>query len=296
MPPRPIGKTSVPASRRVLVSIVVMSTTFPPGGPGKPLPPLYPRLARLHPSGVGSTHAPARAGQPQARAEDPERPEVQGEAPARDGDPAVGRDDRGEAQARPGRRPALVVHQEHRRLRELGLALLGRPDVLRRDVVAQALVRGLAQRVRVGDLGEVDDGHEPRLDEARLLRRLPAGERAVLAREAVEELADARELRLAEPAADAPGVAQLAVLVEAHHERTEAAGAALLTRQPAADHDVRVADVLDLQPALRAAAGHVRAVEPLGDDALEPLGARGLEQACAVSDVVRRGLPRRAAP
>src|SRR3954451_5285505 len=266
MPPRPIGKTWVPASRRVLVSIVVMSTTFPPGGPGKPLPPLYPRLARLHPSGVGSTHAPARARQPQARAEDAERPEVQGEAPAPDGHPALGRDDRGEAQAGSGRRPALVVHQEHRRLREL--TLLGRPDVLRRDVVAQALVRGLAQRLRVGDLGVVDDGPEPRLDEARLLRRLPAGERAVLAREAVEELADARELRLAEPAADAPGIAQLAVLVEAQHEGAEAAGAAFLARQPTADHDVGVAHVLHLQPALRAAAGDVRAVEPLGDDAL----------------------------
>ena len=47
-------------------------------------------------------------------------------------------------QAGAGRRPALVVHQEHRRLRELDL--VGRPDVLRRDVVAQALVDGVAQR------------------------------------------------------------------------------------------------------------------------------------------------------
>ena len=98
----PDRKTSVPASRRVLVSIVVMSTTFPTRDPPKPLARVYPGLRRAHHPGVPSAHAPARAGQPQARAEDPERPEVQGEAPARDGDPAVGRD----TEAKPKPAPA----------------------------------------------------------------------------------------------------------------------------------------------------------------------------------------------
>ena len=98
------------------------------------------------------------------------------------------------------------------------------------------------------------------------------------------------------PVPDAPGVAQRALLVgDADHERAQPAGAPALAGQPAADDRVGRVDVLDLDPAGRAAAGQVGAVEPLGDHALELLGARQLEQRAAVADVMRRRLPGRPA-
>ena len=52
--------------------------------------------------------------------------------------------------------------------------LVGTAYVLWRDVVSQALVGGLAQRARLRALAVVDACDQPRLDEARQLRRLAA--------------------------------------------------------------------------------------------------------------------------
>ena len=128
-------------------------------------------------------------------------------------------------------------------------------------------------------LGELDLGDARRLDEDRLARRLRAvavGERRVVARSST--FGEAVELGLGEARADA---ARRSAARRPRATPTSSAPmrsrALALARQPAADDDVLAAHVLDLQPARRAAAGLVRAVELLRDDALE---------------AVRRGSPR----
>ena len=81
-------------------------------------------------------------------------------------------------------------------------------------------------------------GDQHRIDEVGLARRLAAAERGVGAFEACEQAAEAGELGFIEPGADATGVLELAVLVEADDERSEPAVALALAGQPAADHDV----------------------------------------------------------
>src|SRR5688500_17622608 len=128
----------------------------------------------------------------------------------------------------------------------------------------------MAQRARLGPFAVADARHQYRLDESRLARRLAAFERAGVALPLGEHAADAIELALVEPGPDAAGVREHAVLVHPDHQRAELRGAAPLARQPAADDHIGLEHVLDLDPAGRTPAGVVRAVEPLGDDALEP--------------------------
>src|SRR3954447_7635386 len=178
--------------------------------------------------------------------------------------------------------------------RERGSAGIVEGYVLGRHVVAQALVDRVAQRARLRPLAVVDGGDQARLDEARSARRLAAAERALVAGEWLEDALHAVELRPAEAGPHPPGVAQLPVLVVADEQRPEVVGAVALAREPAADHHVGAAHVLDLDPARRAAAGGVGAVEALGDHALESLRARGGEHRLAVADVMARRAPGRA--
>jgi hypothetical protein len=79
----------------------------------------------------------------------------------------------------------------------------------------------------------------------------------------------------------------------ADQQRPEAIGAPHVAPQPAADDELLSLAVLGLHPRAAAAAGLVAAVEPLGDDALEPLFARRAQQLRAVAAVVGGRLPRR---
>src|SRR4051794_38004589 len=84
----------------------------------------------------------------------------------------------------------------------------GAADVRGRDVVAEALVGGLVQRVRGRPLRELDRRDEVGLDEVRLLGRLAALEGAVRAGALREQPAQAVELAVVEARADAARVAQ----------------------------------------------------------------------------------------
>src|SRR6185312_2985288 len=96
------------------------------------------------------------------------------------------------------------------------------------------------------------------------------------------------QLGFVEARADLAGIPQLAALgvVHAQLERAEPPGARASPLRPAADHQLLALRVLDLQPAPVALAGQVARVEPLGDDALQALLARGGEQRAAVALVV----------
>src|SRR5215208_5001260 len=71
------------------------------------------------------------------------------------------------------------------------------------DVVSEALVGRLAQRVGARPLREVHGGDEVGLDEVRGLGRLAALERAGVTRSGGEQLAEAVELAVVEARADA---------------------------------------------------------------------------------------------
>ena len=66
-------------------------------------------------------------------------------------------------------------------------APLVQPKIRRRDVVAEALVGPAGAASGARPLAEVDPRDEPRLHEARELRRLRAGERAVVARQRLQQ-------------------------------------------------------------------------------------------------------------
>ena len=93
-------------------------------------------------------------------------------------------------------------------------------DELRRLVVAQALVGGRAQLAAVGPLPELDLGHQLRIGEHGAARDLGAARREgrVLALEGAQHLGQAIELGLGEARADAPDMAQRAVVL-AHARR-----------------------------------------------------------------------------
>src|SRR3954466_14832414 len=107
-----------------------------------------------------------------------------------------------------------------------------------------------------------------------LVRRVERRRRALERR---EQLGEAVELGLGEAGADPARVAQVAVLAPADEQRADARAPAPLPGHPPADHHLLAVDVLHLHPARTAPPGLVRRVEPLGDDALEPLVGRRLE-------------------
>src|SRR3954454_22673239 len=86
---------------------------------------------------------------------------------------------------------------------------LGRADVLGVDVVAQALVDRVAQSAGLREVGVLHARDEPRLDVVGALGRLRAGERAVRARQRLEQPLNAPQLGLGEARAGAARIAQL---------------------------------------------------------------------------------------
>src|SRR5438034_4438275 len=77
---------------------------------------------------------------------------------------------------------------------------------------------------------------------------------------------------------------ELSVAVYAEQQRTERARTPALPGSPSADDAVHRAERLHLHPRGRARAGLIGGVEALGDDPLEPLLLRGLEERDARSD------------
>src|SRR5947199_6240035 len=134
-------------------------------------------------------------------------------------------------------------------------------------------------------------GHEPRLDEDRVLGRLAAVEGAVGPLQLGELAREKRQRLLREARADLAGVDQALALVVADRERPHSPPAAPLARAVATDHDVLGANVLHLQPGATAPAALVLAVEPLGDDALHTELPGCIEQRLAVAPVVGGGAP-----
>ena len=179
--------------------------------------------------------------------------------------------------AQPKLAPALPEHRRQRRSLPAhlgGLLVLAQPEVDRRT--KPSLAR---------PLDELDLCDELRLDpddvataDARHLRRLR--ERGVSPLERLQELRAARSISASrEPGADVPGPAQAAGLVNADDERAEAARAAALAPRVARDDDLLALAHLHLAPVRAPAPRLVLRVRPLGDDALEPLLARGLRAA-----------------
>ncbi len=154
----------------------------------------------------------------------------------------------------------------------------------------------MAQAAGGRPLAELDLGDQLRRDEQRAARRALAGfERRVLALQRREQLAELVELGVGEAGADAPGVAELAVgVIDADEQRADPLAPAPLAGQPAADHELLAAEVLDLQPAAVACAGRVGRVQPLGDDALELLRGGRREHVLGLAGQMVRRLPARA--
>ena len=166
-------------------------------------------------------------------------------------------------------------------------------------VVAQPEIGGVAQAAVRRPLAELDLGDQPRLAEdaprAAAPGRLWNGD--VLRRSGASSRRQALQLCVAEAAADAPDVAQLAVgVVHADQQRADVLARAgpRPGSQPPITSSWR-ADVLDLDPAARAKARLIGRVEALGDDALEPLLGGRREHRLAVAEHVVRRLPALAA-
>ena len=168
-------------------------------------------------------------------------------------------------------------------------------DGLGRLVVAQALEGGMAERAGGGPLGELDLGDQLRLGEDGALLRLAALEGADLAAQRLEALGEQPQHVLGEAGPDLAGEAQVAIvalpLPVADQQRADPAAAATLTGQPAADHDLLAAHVLDLEPVAAALAGPVGRGEAFGHDSLEPALLAQRQHRGAVAAVVARRLP-----
>src|SRR5687767_5015416 len=91
------------------------------------------------------------------------------------------------------------------------------------------------------------------------------------------------------------GAGLLGALVPvADQQRAHPVRAPSLAGRPAADHELLAAPDAGLDPLAGALARPVGALQALGDDALEPLPAGGLEQVGAAVGAVGRGAPARA--
>src|SRR5215218_15658 len=122
-------------------------------------------------------------------------------------------------------------------------------------------------------LGEADLAHELRSCPARAGRdRLERLERRLRLLELAQPRAQLPQRRVVEARADPARVAEHAVAVVAHEQRSELRARSLRRREPA-DHELLLGVALQLQPVARAAAV-VRAVGTLGDHSLEALLAR----------------------
>ena len=168
-------------------------------------------------------------------------------------------------------------------------------DLDGRLVVAQALERGGAHHPIPGPLGELDLGDQLRRNKAGVTRQLRhRRERRRVGPQRLEAGGELVERRLREAGADAPREPQFTRFEVAHQQRADPLLAPPLARQPAADHELLAAGVLELQPGAVARAGLVARVEALGDHAFEPLPAGRVEQLRAAARVSLGHPPRRA--
>ena len=154
-------------------------------------------------------------------------------------------------------------------------------------ILAQAEVNGRPQPAVARPLGELDLRHERRLDpghvaaaDLRHLRLL--GERRRRPLQRLQQRLEPVELAVGEPGADVARVAEPVGGVHAEHERPDPARAAALAAREAGDDELLAALQLQLAPVRRAAPGPVLRVGQLGDDALEPVLARGALERGAV--------------
>src|SRR5437660_5937255 len=164
-------------------------------------------------------------------------------------------------------------------------------DISRVFVVAQALECGLAERARPGPAAELDLPDKARLDENRPLRRLAPREGALAGSKRLEALQEVLERALGEARPDVAGVEEFLVrgprgIVITDRERADRRAPCALAGEPAAAHELLSHLVLDLEPGAAPAPGLIAAVEPLRDDALEPLFLARVEHRLPVADVV----------
>src|SRR5690606_39718365 len=154
-----------------------------------------------------------------------------------------------------------------------------RRDLASGLVLAQAFEGRLAHLAGGRPTGELDLGYKLRFHPAHLgppARRILAGERARLAGERLQSRHESCNLLAPESGSDFADVYETTVAVHADEQRAKLPG--LL--RPTADHHFLAAAALCLDPVV-AAAGAVRRVETLGDDALEIHAAGRLEHRVA---------------
>src|SRR3954467_13217654 len=105
-------------------------------------------------------------------------------------------------------------------------------------VGARSEERRLANVSRGGPLGEANFDHEQRLDEAHTFWHPTAGERTRVERTPLEESFELGDDRPRQSASDFARVDELVAVGVTDEERTNAPGAALLPRLPAADDEL----------------------------------------------------------
>src|SRR5439155_20869142 len=165
------------------------------------------------------------------------------------------------------------------RLRDLAHAVFGPL------VVAQSQEGRVADATVCGPLGEPHLADELRLDPPVAAAPGCADvERRGRARERCEPFRDARERRFVEPRADLRDIDEPAVRIEPEVERAEVRARAL-RRRVASDDELLAELALELEPVARPFAD-VLAVALLRHDALDPLGARRVEERLAVFEHV----------
>ena len=167
-------------------------------------------------------------------------------------------------------------------------------------VVAQPLERRRAHHAVTGPFAELDLGDQLGADVdgvARQLGRRVKGRR--VGAQGLQPCGEVVEGPLGEPGADPARVPQRAgggwVRVDAHEQRADPVRAPALAGQPAADHQLLAADVLELDPRPRAPSGLIARVPALGHHALQALGGGRLQELAGRSGAGGRHAPRRAA-
>src|SRR3954470_15979382 len=147
----------------------------------------------------------------------------------------------------------------------------------------------MAQHARRRPAGELDLRDELGVGEDRVGDRLAGRERRLTARDALQPLSQLGAVGVAVAHPDLADVAQTTMLVAMPDEQgAQAVRATHVALEPAADHELLALRVLDLRPRAAATARLIAAVQPLGDDALEPLLPRRAEQLRAVAPVIGR--------
>src|SRR6266704_4236833 len=164
-------------------------------------------------------------------------------------------------------------------------------DLLRDLVGATALEHRRAKLAAPRPLHELELADQPRLDEVRAFRGLPAVEWAGLVLQGLHELEELFEHRVREAGADLARIDEFTIVVVADQQRAGQAAALAFALQPARDHQLLAHVVFDLDPLAAAPPWLVGRVELLAHDPLEPRLSARLEHGRAASFLIRRRLP-----